>query len=151
MYIWLASPKPSELFCPVGHPFLSSFAFFVSFIHSVAIMQPFSQRLTSHTSLGLMLLPICPVCCDSVATVTPSRGACRFGNYLLALAVLHDPISCRLFPHHLALRFQSLSLPFRFRQPASPVLQYVSLLAGIALCTSLGVCGRWRARNACSS
>lgn len=25
-YILLASPKPSELFCPDGHPFLSSFA-----------------------------------------------------------------------------------------------------------------------------
>ena len=55
----------------------------------------------------------------------------RFGNYLLALAVLHDPLACRLFPHHLAPRFQSLSLPFRFHQSASPVLQYVSLLAGI--------------------
>ena len=30
-YICIASPKPSELFCPFGHPFLSSFAFCFSF------------------------------------------------------------------------------------------------------------------------
>lgn len=137
MYIWLASPKPSELFYPVGHPFLSSFALlFRSFrCDYITTIQP-----TSYVppSLGLTLLPICPVCCDSVATVNPSRGSYRFGNYLVPPVVLTDWLPSLSTPS--ALR--SLSLPFRFRHPASPVLQYVSLLAGIARCTSLGVCRR---------
>ena len=45
------------------------------FVHYVAIVsQPFSQRLTSHTSLGLTLLPICPVCCCVTATESHPVG-----------------------------------------------------------------------------
>ena len=145
-YILQASPKPSELFCPEwGIPFSPALPSLFRFVCCLlATIQP-----TSHVppSLGLTLLPICPVCCDSIATVIPSRGSYRFGNYLAPPVVLTDwlpslstPSACR-----------SISMPFRFHHPASPVLQYVSLLTGIARCTSLGVCGRWRTRTACSS
>lgn len=98
MYIWLASPKPSELFCPVGHPFLSSFALlFRSFrCDCVATIQP-----TSYVppSLGLKLLPICPVCCDIVATIIPSRGYYTDSEITSSLQ-LYSRIGYRLFPLH---------------------------------------------------
>ena len=98
MYIWLASPKPSELFCPDGHPFLSSFALlFRSFrCDCVATIQP-----TSYVppSLGLALLPICPVCCDSVATIIPSRGYYTDSEITSSLQ-LYSRIGYRLFPLH---------------------------------------------------
>ena len=70
------------------------------------------------------------------------------------------PLSCRLFP--LALqpglfrcRFSSglCTTPCGItRHPSCHcVFSIFSLLTGIARCTSLGVCGRWRSRTACSS
>ena len=115
------------------------------FISSVAaLQQPFSQRLTSHTSLGLTLLPICPVCCNSVATITHPVGLTD--SEITCVRLLY---SRPFFMSPLSTRSSvwSLSMPFRFHQSASPVLQYVSLLAGIARCTSLGVCGRCGSRT----
>jgi hypothetical protein len=99
------------------------------------------------TSLGLTLLPICSVCCCVTATETHPVGHTDSELTSSPPVVLTDwlpslstPSTCR-----------SLSMPFRFHHPASPVLQYVSLLTGFALCTTLGVGGRWRTRTACSS
>ena len=129
----------------MGHPFLSSFAFFC-FIHSVAIIATIQP--TSHVppSLGLTLLPICPVGCYHSNHPHPV-GSYRFGNYLSPPVVLTDWLPSISTPS----AYWSLSMPFQFRHPASPVLQYVSLLTGIALCTSLGVCGRCGIRTRCSS
>ena len=61
MYIWLASPKPSKLFCPYRHPFLSSFALFVSFRlllvsnHSANVSCPTFPRPYTTTYLSRML------------------------------------------------------------------------------------------------
>ena len=117
---------------------------FVLYVAIIATIQPTSHvphfpRPYTTTYLSCMLL------CHS--NRNPSRGSCRFGNYLVPPVVLTDCLPSLSTPS--ALR--SLSLPFRFNHPVSPVLQYVSLLAGIARCTSLGVCGRWRSRTACSS
>ena len=81
------------------------------------------------------------------------------------------PLSCRLFPLALkpglfrcrfssglctslaTFRWVTVSSPLRLtRHPSCHcVFSIFSLLAGIARCTSLGVCGRWRTRTACSS
>ena len=57
----------------------------------------------------------------------PSRGSCRFGNYLAPPVVLTDWLPSLSTPS--ALR--SLSLPFRFRQPASPVFNMLAYLPGL--------------------
>ena len=110
MYIWLASPKPSELFYPVGHPFLSSFA--LLFVHSVAIVsQPFSTLIYCSTSLGLTLLPIhVPVAprptrerLDSELTLSPPAVLTDW------LPSISTPSACR-----------SLSMPFRSGLSPSP-------------------------------
>ena len=110
--------------------------------------------LMSHSSLGLTLLPICHVCCDSVATVTPSRGSYRFGNYLEPPVVFTDwlPSLSSHQPYGLfRCRFVAVTPVMVTQAIPSTMLHYFCLLTGIARCTSLGVCGRWRTRTACSS
>ena len=80
----------------MGHPFLSSFAFFVSFIHSVAIIATIQPTSYVPPSLGLTLLPICPVCCDSVATITHPVGLTD--SEITSRLQLYSRISYRLFP-----------------------------------------------------
>ena len=95
----------------MGHPFLSSFAFFC-FVHSVAIIATIQP--TSHVtpSLGLTLLPICHVCCDSIETVIPSRGSYRFGNYLRQIVVLATLFHVASFHSLLGLvSFDAVSVP----------------------------------------
>ena len=60
----------------------------------VATIQP-----TSYVppSLGLALLPICPVCCYSVATIIPSRGYYTDSEITSCLQ-LYSRIGYRLFP-----------------------------------------------------
>ena len=87
--------------------------------------------LSSHP-LSLTLLPICfSVGCGFAATNRPTREPYRFGNYLVALVVLTEK--------------PSLSTPqlvglFRCCLFAGFIMSIVCLLAGIARCTSLGVC-----------
>jgi len=108
-YIWLASPKPSELFCPYRHPFLSSFALLFHFVCSLlATIQP-----TSHVppSLGLTLLPICPVCCYHSNHPHPV-GSYRFGNYLRQIVVLATLFHVAYFHSLLGLvSFDAVSVP----------------------------------------
>ena len=112
MYIWLASPKPSELFCPVGHPFLSSFALLLRSFNTPLLpwlIRPTS--LMSHSSLGLTLLPIpVPVAprptrerLDSELTLSPPVVLTDW------LPSLSTPSACR-----------SLSMPFRSGLSPSP-------------------------------
>lgn len=88
--------------------------------------------LSTHP-LSLTLLPICfSVGCGLTATKCPTREPYRFGNYLVALVVLTEK--------------PSLSTPqlvglFRCCLFAGFIMSIVCLLAGIARCTSLGVCG----------
>ena len=87
--------------------------------------------LSTHP-LSLTLLPICfSVGCGLAATKCPTREPYRFGNYLVALVVLTEK--------------PSLSTPqlvglFRCCLFAGFIMSIVCLLAGIARCTSLGVC-----------
>ena len=111
------------------------------------------------TSLGLALLPICSVCCCVTATV------------MHQLVMLADSELTSSPPVVLTGWLPSLSTPsvgglFRCRfssglcttpcgitrHPSCHcVFSIFSLLTGIARCTSLGVCGRWRTRTVCSS
>ena len=113
----------------------------------------FFQNPHSCGSFGFHSLPPFPRTCTTTfppcslhvgAISWPLRGSEITLSPLVVLTdwvpSLSTPSACR-----------SISMPFRFHHPASPVLQYVSLLTGIARCTSLGVCGRWRTRTACSS
>ena len=100
MYIWLASPKPSELFCPGGHPFLSSFALlFRSFRcdyrnHSANVSCPTFPRPYTTTYLSRMLL------CHSN---NPHPVGLQIRKLPTSDCCTRDPLSCRLFP--LAPRF----------------------------------------------
>ena len=98
-------------------PYFKSFRLLLCYSNHSAFNSHNFPRPYTTTYLFSMLL------CHS-NHYAPTRGALRFGNYLLALAVLHDPLSCRLFPHHLALRFQSLSLPFQLRALHDPLRDY---------------------------
>ena len=105
MYIWLASPKPSELFCPVGHPFLSSFALLLRSFNTPLLpwlIRPTS--LMSHSSLGLTLLPI-PV----PVAPRPTRERLDSEITLLPPAVLTDWIPSLSTPSVC----WSVSMPFR--------------------------------------
>lgn len=100
-----ASPKPSELFCPAGHPFLSSFALlFRSFNTPLLpwLIRPTS--LMSHSSLGLTLLPI-PV----PVAPRPTRERLDSEITLLPPAVLTDWIPSLSTPSVC----WSVSMPFR--------------------------------------
>ena len=133
-------------FALVGIPFSPALPSFVSFIslRLLATIQP-----TSHVppSLGLTLLPICPVGCYHSNHPHPV-GLTDSEITYVRLLYSRPSFMSSLSTHS---SVWSLSLPFQFRHPASPVLQYVSLLTGIALCTSLGVCGRCGSRTRCSS
>ena len=110
------------------------------------------------TSLGLTLLPICSVCCCVTATVTHQPVVLSDSELTSSPpVVLTDWLPSLSTPSVL----RSLSLPFQLRALHDPFRDYsppilplcisiFSLLAGIARCTSLGVCGRWRTRTACS-
>ena len=126
----------------MGDPFLSSvFLMYKSFISNLRLILPCVA-----TSLGLTLLPICV----SLLWVNswplqirnlPLRSGCTYG------------LRYRLF--HSSFCARSLSMPFRISLAracapvslASPCSINSCLLAGICLCTSLGVCGRCRIRT----
>ena len=89
--------------------------------------------LSTHP-LSLTLLPICfSVGCGLAATNRPTREPYRFGTYLVALVVLTDWIPSLSTPQLVGL--------FRCCLFAEFIMSIVCLLAGIARCTSLGVCG----------
>ena len=117
MYIELASPKPSELFCPDGHPFLSSFALFFLF----RLLLCYSNHSAPIDSLLTPTQPytttyLCLVCCYYVTNISPSRGLVRVGIYHTMPAVLTVQKN-RLFPR------QQFSGLFR-----------CCLIAGFSLC-----------------
>ena len=101
------------------------------------------------TSLGLTLLPICSACCCVTATETHHVGPLDSELTSSPPVVLTDWLPSLSTPSVL----RSLSLPFQLRALHDPLRDYsppilplcfsiFSLLAGIARCTSLGVCGR---------
>ena len=99
----------------------------------IATIQHF-LTLSTHP-LSLTLLPICfSVGCGFAATNRPTRELYRFGTYLAALVVLTDWIPSLSTPQLAGL--------FRCCLFAGFNLSMVCLLAGIARCTTLGVCGR---------
>ena len=100
MYIWLASPKPSELFCPVGHPFLSSFALLFSFRlfnHSANVSRP-TLPSALHYYLSVLV-------CYCVAVTIPIPWVLQIRKLPASDCCTRDPLSCRLFPlaHRLGL------------------------------------------------
>ena len=148
LYCLLPSTKPCEAatprFCLCRHypsPAIWAHALLVLALRSLDLrslntpLLPWLIRptsLMSHSSLGLTLLPICPVCCDSVATMIPSRGSYRFGNYLvtsgctyglstvsfhsLSVLVSFDAVSWRSLP---------LWLPRRYHPPCYIISAYL--------------------------
>ena len=146
-YILQASPKPSELFCPEwGIPFSPALPYcFVHFVaiarnHSANVSCPTFPRPYTTTYLSRMLLYES----NHTHPVGLTDSEITYVRLLYSRPSFMSPISTRS-------SVWSLSMPFQFRHPASPVLQYVSLLTGIALCTSLGVCGRCGSRTRFSS
>ena len=146
MYVWLASPKPSELFCPDGHPFLSSFALLLRSLNTPLLPWLFRPTsLMSHSSLGLTLLPIpVPLHLAQLVSVWIRKLPCYLRLYLR--------IGYRLFPLHQCIglfrcRFVAVTPVMVTQAIPSTMLHYFCLLAGIALCASLGVSGRCRIRT----
>ena len=96
--------------------------------------------LTSHSSLGLTLLPI-PV----PIAPRPTRGV--WIRKLPCYLRLYLRVGYRLFPLHQCVglfrcRFVAVTPVMVTQAIPSTMLHYFCLLTGIALCTSLGVCGR---------
>ena len=122
-YILQASPKPSELFCPFGHPFLSSFAFCFSFRlllchsnHSTFNSHNFPRTYT--TTYPYVAAPPQPNAL--------TRKARRFGTYRSRLLSFLWPYFIALFHavSFLATRDWSLSLPFQLRVLHVPFRDY---------------------------
>ena len=165
LYCLLPSTKPCEAatprFCLCRHypsPAIWAHALLVLALRSLDLrsintpLLPWLIRptsLMSHSSLGLNLLPI-PVLVHlaQLVNVWIRKLPCYLRLYLR--------IEYRLFPLPQCVglfrcRFVVVTPVMVTQAIPSTMLHYFCLLTGIARCTSLGVCGRWRARNACSS
>ena len=84
----------------------------------------------------------------------PTRDACRFGTYLVSSGCTYGLVTVSFHSICIEVSFAAVSAhgfarPFRITRHHSChcVFSIFSLLAGIALCTSLGVCGRCRIRT----
>ena len=111
-------------------------------LFNIRIPAAHSAFILSHHSLGLTLLPSRLILCIS----GPTRGRCGVRNLPCRLW-LYLRIGYRLFPLHQRVglfrcRFVVVTPVMVTRAIPSTMLHYFCLLTGIALCTSLGVCGR---------
>ncbi len=118
-YILQASPKPSELFCPNGHPFLSSAIFVIvrslypaiTLAHSASISSHFPRTYTT-TYLSCML--------RFRRNHRPSRELHRFGIYLFSSGCTYGLITVSFHSIVFEVYFDAVStqdfaraLPFR--------------------------------------
>ena len=100
--MFIASPKPSELFCHFGHPFLSSFAFFVFVLYVATWPQPYSAI----TLIANFPRPYTTTYLSCMLRLSRNRNPIPWGLQIRKLPRrlrLYLRVEYRLFPLHLLL------------------------------------------------